>query len=109
MAERYFASTGGDPAREVVVEGDTVRLGGSDAATVRGLPGGRAIVELEGRSAVGFAERRDGVWHVEVQGRLFRVRVDDGRMHRIRELTAEVAPAGGAAELRAPMPGLVVR
>jgi len=74
------------------------------------LPGGdRMMVSLGGRTAVGFAERRDGIWHVEIEGRTYRVRVDDERAHRIRELTAGIAPESGEVELRAPMPGLVVR
>lgn len=116
---RYFASARGPgTAREAAVDGNAVRLregsaegspGDEVRAGIRVLPGDRAIVELAGRSAVAFAERREGQWQVELQGRLFRVRVDDERTHRIRELTAEIAPAAGPAELRAPMPGLVVR
>jgi biotin carboxyl carrier protein len=67
------------------------------------------MVTLAGRTAVGFAERRDGVWHVELEGRAFRVRVDDERTHELRALTAAMGPGQAAAELRAPMPGLVVR
>jgi pyruvate carboxylase subunit B len=83
---------------------------GSRDATIRVLPGGgRIMVTLAGRSAVGFAERRDGVWHVELEGRAYRFRVDDERTHELRSLTAAHGAADAAAELRAPMPGLVVR
>lgn len=108
-AERYFASAGGAD-REVLVEGASAHLPGAGAAEVRRLPhGSRFFVRLAGRSAVGFAERRDGVWHIEIEGRLHRVRVDDERTHRIRELTAEAGQGAAEVELRAPMPGLVVR
>ena len=117
-ARRYYAGIeerrGPDAsAREAVVRGGRIELGGSDAADVRELPSRgsirRVLVSLEGRSAIAFAERRDGRWHVELDGRAFDVRVEDERTHQIRELTEEIAPAGGEVELRAPMPGLVVR
>ncbi|HSM08175.1 MAG TPA: biotin/lipoyl-containing protein [Gemmatimonadota bacterium] len=108
-SERYFASAGG-AAREVLVEGPTARLADAGTAEVRRLPhGSRFFVSFGGRAAVGFAERRDGVWHIELEGRLHRVRVDDERTHRIRELTAETGRGAAEVELRAPMPGLVVR
>jgi propionyl-CoA carboxylase alpha chain len=97
-----------------------VREGGDDAprradvggaeATVRALPGdGRFLVTFDGRSAVGFAVRRDGEWHIELEGRAYRIRVDDERTHELRALTAEMGPGDVVQELRAPMPGLVVR
>jgi len=108
-ARRYFANAG-DGAREVLVEGASVRLADADGAEVSSLPhGNRFFVGLEGRSAVGFAVRRDGAWHVELEGRLIQVRVDDERTHHLRELTAEVGRGATELELRAPMPGLVVR
>ena len=83
---------------------------GASEAFLRVLPGGeRFMIGLDGRSAVGFAERRDGRWHIELEGRSYRLRVDDERTHRLRELTEEMAPAAGPPELRAPMPGLVIR
>jgi pyruvate carboxylase subunit B len=99
-ARRYFTSAGSV----------TARLGEAGTARIRALSQGhRFFVNLDGRSAVGFAARRDGVWHIELEGRQHRVRADDERTHRIRELTAEVGHGAVAAELRAPMPGLVVR
>lgn len=108
-AQRYFTNAGGE-AREVVVEESSARLVDADTAEIRALPHGRRFfVSFRGRSAVGFAVRRDGAWHIELEGRLHRVRVDDERTHRIRELTAEVGQGAAEVELRAPMPGLVVR
>lgn len=79
-------------------------------AEIRVLSGdGRIMVSLGERSAIGFGERREGVWHIELEGRAYAVRVDDERTHRIRRLSAAITPAGGEVELRAPMPGLVVR
>jgi len=105
----------GESVGAVVVSGgggDAPRragVGGAEA-TVRVLPGDdRFLVTLDGRSAVGFAERRDGAWTIELEGREYRFRVDDERTHELRALTAEMEPGEIAAELRAPMPGLVVR
>ncbi len=107
--QRYFANAG-DGAREILVEEACARLADGGTAEIRSLPhGSRFFVSVGGRSAIGFAERRDGVWHIELEGRLVRVRVDDERTHRIRELTAEVGQDAAVVELRAPMPGLVVR
>lgn len=114
---RYYAGEDGrgEGARAVLVRNggrDTTRRAGvgEAEATVRALPGdGRFIVTFEGRSAVGFAVRRDGEWHVELEGRAYRIRVDDERTHELRALTAEMGSGDVVQELRAPMPGLVVR
>ncbi|MFW6039797.1 MAG: acetyl-CoA carboxylase biotin carboxyl carrier protein subunit [Gemmatimonadota bacterium] len=130
---RYYADIaarrGADgEAREAIVRGDgpgargregLVELVGGEraakdgSAAVRELPSRgrvrRVLVGLDGWSRVAFAERRDGRWHVELEGRAYAVRVDDERTHEIRALTEEIAPAVGDVELRAPMPGLVVR
>jgi pyruvate carboxylase subunit B len=108
-ARRYFANAGSG-TREAIVDGATACLGDAGTAELRSLgQRTRFFVSLDGHSAVGFAVRRDGVWHVELEGRLHRIQVDDERTHRIRELTAGVGHAADVVELRAPMPGLVVR
>jgi pyruvate carboxylase subunit B len=110
MTERRYFTNAGSATREVMVQEGTARLEGGGTAEIRALPGGnRFFVSLGGHSAVGFAVRRDGVWHVELEGRLHRVRADDERTHRIRALTSDVGEGPAEAELRAPMPGLVVR
>ena len=114
---RYFAAIEADGARgagarELRVEDASpggVRLDGR-TAEVRVLPpGGRFVVRLDGRSAAGVAERRDGAWHIELEGRTVVVRVDDERMHRLRELTTVAGQGTALRELRAPMPGRVTR
>lgn len=118
QGRRYYASvaarrgTGGD-VREAVVRDGQVELADGVVAHVRELPSRdgirRVLISLGGRSGVAFVERRNGTWHVELEGRAYAVRVDDERTHDIRALAEEAAPAGGEVELRAPMPGLVVR
>lgn len=114
---RYYASEIG--RREEACEASITRepdgtarltMPAGEEARVRALPGdGRFLVVLGDRSAAGFAGRRDGAWHIELEGRAYRFRVDDERTHELRELTAETAPGEAASEVRAPMPGLVVR
>lgn len=114
---RYYAGEIGrsESARDVVVRdgGGTAprRAGVGEAeATLRVLPGhDRFLVTFDGRSAVGFAVRGEGEWHIELEGRAYRIRVDDERTHELRALTAEMGPGDVVQELRAPMPGLVVR
>jgi pyruvate carboxylase subunit B len=46
---------------------------------------------------------------IELEGRLFEVSVEDERTRHIRELASHVAPPEPRRDLRAPMPGLIVR
>ena len=49
------------------------------------------------------------MWIVELEGRRFEILVEDERTRHIRELAAHVTPVETSRELRAPMPGLIVR
>ena len=55
------------------------------------------------------AVREEDGWTISTRGRRFRVRIEDERTHAIRELSGVEGPGEGPKELRAPMPGLVVR
>lgn len=107
---KYYL-THGSETREAEVDGGTTRLGGADmSADVQDLVDqGRFLVRLDGRTAVGFAARVAGAWEIQLEGRHYRILVDDERRHHIRQLAAETGQASGPAELRAPMPGLIVR
>jgi pyruvate carboxylase subunit B len=106
----YYAGNEGQ-WHEVVVLGETVRVDGRElAADISTLPGSdRQHLRLGGRSLALFARRVDDEWLVELEGRLFEVRVEDERTRHIRELAQHAMPTDGVRELRAPMPGLVVR
>ena len=114
---RYFAANEADAAtgtgaQELTVEDGRpgrVRLD-ERTAEVRVLPpGSRFVIRLGGRSAAGVVEWRDGAWQIELEGRSFVVRVDDERIHRLRELTTVAGQGTAPRELRAPMPGRVTR
>lgn len=71
--------------------------------------GGTFLIRFRDRTTSGFARRSDGGWQISLGGRVFDVRVDDERAHRLRQLAAvSTSPASGS-EMRAPMPGLIVR
>ncbi len=55
------------------------------------------------------ARRVETGWEVEYRGQAVRVRVEDARARSIRELTGLRSRDRGPRELRAPMPGLIVR
>lgn len=108
--EVYFASVG-DVWHELLLGPGEVRLGGNPIdADISTLPGSdRQHLRLDGRSLSLFARREPEGWVVELEGRSFRVRVEDARTRHIRELASHVAPTDTRRVLRAPMPGLVVR
>jgi len=109
-AIRYFARLG-ETTREVVVEAGHVLIDGKPIeADILTLPGSdRQLLRLDGRSLSLFARREGAGWIVELEGRLFEVLVEDERTRHIRELASHVAPVETRRDLRAPMPGLIVR
>lgn len=107
---RYFACIG-DNTREVVVGAAGVTVDGEPLdADISTLPGSdRRHLRMDGRSLTLFARRRESSWVIEMEGRLFEVNVEDERARHIRELASHVAPVEPRRDLRAPMPGLIVR
>ena len=108
---KYFVQIAG---REVVVEitGDAVRVDGEPvAAVLEPLPGtplcqlhlGDRTVVLE----VASGER--GTWELGHRGERWEAEVVDERTRHIRSLTGGDRVRSGAGEVKAPMPGLVVR
>ena len=109
-AIRYFARLG-EATREMVIEADRVLMDGEPIeADIATLPGSdRQHLRMDGRSVSVFARRGDAGWIIELEGRLFEVVVEDERTRHIRELASHVAPVETRRDLRAPMPGLIVR
>lgn len=109
---KYYLGIGNETHEaEIGADGTTVSLDGVDVTgEVEDLgPGGRFLIRFGGRTAVGFAARRDGAWEIQLEGRHYRILADDERRHHIRRLATETGQAAGPAELRAPMPGLILR
>jgi len=64
---------------------------------------------IEGRSHQIWMEPANGEVRIHVGGFDFNVRVEDERVHRLRQLAAQEAPSREKGQIAAPMPGLVVK
>ena len=96
----------------VEVDGREVRVGGRMIeAHLSPIPGTPLRHLLAGAESLTLAMGRqeEGLWEVQFHGAQYRVEVMDERTRHIRSLTSGPARQDGAAQLKAPMPGLVVR
>ena len=109
---KYHTLVEGHGERTVELTADGVRLDGEAvSAELATHPGGRGLRHLRvgHRGYRLYARRTDDGWEILAGGRSVTVRVEDERTRAIREMAGEeMGPAGGG-EVRAPMPGLVVR
>ena len=64
---------------------------------------------IAGRSYQIWMESGNGILRVHVGGFDFDVRVEDERVHRVRQLAAHEATTREMGQVSAPMPGLVVK
>jgi len=108
---KYFVQIAG---REVVVElaGDAVRVDGElVSAVLEPLPGTPLRqLRLDDRTVVlEVVPGGRGVWELGHRGDRWEAEVVDERTRHIRSLTGGERARSGAGEVRAPMPGLVVR
>jgi biotin carboxyl carrier protein len=107
----YYVTIAG---REIPVEvdGDRVTVEGREVrahlTVVPGTPIRHLLVGTESLALV-VDRRGRGEWHLSVAGTGHLAEVADERTRHIRNLTAGVGKAAGPTQLRAPMPGLVVR
>ena len=110
---KYYVTVDGE-RREVELTPEGVRLDGEGdvEAEIATVPGSdlRHLL-LDGRGYPLLAERDGGGegWTFRVGGRRVRAAVEDERTHAIRELAGGPESGERPRELRAPMPGLVVR
>jgi biotin carboxyl carrier protein len=97
---------------DVDIDGDQVRVGQQafSAALQRltGTPLRHLLVDGRPSTLVIEGNGR-GQWTIGVRGERWEVEAVDERTRHIRSLTGAVAGDRGAAPLKAPMPGLVVR
>ncbi len=107
---KYFVSTG-EAVHEIDLEPDGARWGGEvHHVELAAIPGTSLRHLRVGDRGYRLAARKtDGIWHIEIAGRTLRLRVEDERTRAIRELTGAGTDEAGPSELRAPMPGLIVR
>lgn len=106
----YHVNTGGRERLVEVRQGEIVLDGDIEPFEVDMLPVGESfLVRFRDRTTTGFARRSGWGWQISLDGRVFDVRVDDERAHRIRRLAAVSTPPESGSEVCAPMPGLIVR
>ena len=107
---RYFVTVE-DREYEIEVDGGTMTVDGvSISAELASLPGtDRRHLRLDDRSVSLFGRLQPDGWLVELEGRGFEVRVEDERARHIRDLASAAAPLETHREVRAPMPGLIVK
>ncbi|RJP76690.1 MAG: biotin/lipoyl-binding protein [Candidatus Zixiibacteriota bacterium] len=108
---KYIAEIDNQPLEiEVREDGRVVVAGREIHADIRqGSRPEHFSLILDGRSYQIWMEPVNGTLRVHLAGFDFEVRVEDERAHRLRQLAAPEASAHGAGEIRAPMPGLVVK
>ncbi len=101
----------GDDTHEVERTGQGVRIDGRDLPAelvhTPDQPGAHLRIADRGYAILGV--RSESGWHIQLGGRRFALSVEDERAHAIRELTGDVGAAASSQDLRAPMPGLVVK
>ena len=107
---RYFVTIRGKTL-PVEVEAGEVRVGDKTiSVALDGIPGTDvSTLLMDGVSHRVVASRDGGCWVVDVGGCHEVADVIDERMAMIREMTGDSGPSNGARELRAPMPGLIVK
>ena len=107
---RYFVTVE-DREYEIEVDGGTMTVDGvSISAELASLPGtDRRHLRMDDRSVSLFGRLHPDGWLVELEGRGFVVRVEDERARHIRDLASAAAPLETHREVRAPMPGLIVK
>jgi biotin carboxyl carrier protein len=108
---KYFVTIGDERLElELRTEGVVFGSEGPVAAEIASVPGSalRHLL-LDDESWRLTAARDQEGWTISTGGRRYRVRIEDERTHAIRELSGADSMADGPRELRAPMPGLVVK
>lgn len=71
--------------------------------------GGLVSMLLNNRSFEGAVDRDEEGWHVLLRGDLYDVTVQDERAYRLAKARGELADDTGEVQIKAPMPGVVVK
>lgn len=107
---RYYVSIDGSTRIVEVRDGAATLDGAPLEADLASLPGtDRLHLRLDGRSVSLFGRPAADGWMIELEGRAFRARVEDERQRQIRELASSAVAGSSRREIRAPMPGLIVK
>jgi pyruvate carboxylase subunit B len=108
---KYFVTIAGREL-QVTVEGDHVTVNDqgfvAHLSTIEGTPL-RHLLIGDRSFTLPFQEQGQGRWTMGFQGEAWQADVVDERTRHIRSLTGSGEDKKGGGQLRAPMPGLVVR
>jgi acetyl/propionyl-CoA carboxylase alpha subunit len=109
---KYFVRIG-ETQHEVVLDGETVTLDGKELrAHIEDIPGTPLQMLSVGNERFRMLARRGaarGSYDVSIEGHRLSIEALDERARVIRELSGASKARAGAANLMAPMPGLIVR
>ena len=95
----------GQGGRRLEVAGDP---SGALPVSLRRVNGRKHLVTVGNRSAFCFIEQVAEGYKVVIHGHTFTAEVDQARLQRLRRQAAESQVATAGAEIRSPMPGLVL-
>lgn len=107
-----YRVTAGNTTRDIDIQGDRVLVDGvPHVAVLRAVPGTPLrILELDGTASLLPVEGTgQGQWTIHAAGEAHHLEVLDERTAHIRSLVGSGVAAHGPAQVKAPMPGLVVR
>ncbi len=108
---KYFVTIEGQEI-PVEVDGERVRVAGREyhahLTPVPGTPVRHLLLDADSLPLV-VGQQERGEWRLAVAGTTWVATVVDERTKHIRSLTGDAGKAAGPSNLRAPMPGLVVR
>ena len=106
---KYHAEAGGQHY-EAEKTGAGVRLNGVDhEVDAVWFSDDEVRIAVDGRSYRVFVRPLEAGWQLNVLGRNFDVSIEEARARSVRQRAGSRAGEGGQHEVRAPMPGLVVR
>ena len=95
---------------EIVEDGRVLVNGEERAIDFRTLREGELYsILLDHRSYEAVVEERDDRHYVLITGGMYEAKVTDERSRRLESAFMAFGDAGGEAQIRAPMPGLIVR
>ncbi len=108
---KYFVTVEGETHEvELTPEGVLVDGEAGPEAEIAAVPGSALRhLRLGDRGYPMLVRRGEGGWIFRIGGRRLRVSVEDERTRVIREMAGETGAEESGRELRAPMPGKVVR
>ena len=106
---RYYVGVNGEEVQALFNDGSLELEGEHMSATLHPSGSTEAQMSLDGMRHRVYVRRTRAGWRIHTRGRTFEVTVEDERTRVIRELGGGMASRSNAPEVRAPMPGLIVR